>query len=217
MGCSSYNCRSHYLAYLQIWLPKNATPGLHIRSGKTATPASLKQTERPKEPQASSSKDANMPVQSKAKQMTHQSGPTAIAITYPPPPPPLGAPTHDPPGNINDEDNFPNHSDDPQPPAHHASKAIVAAYQAEVIKYTQSDFSAYYRSKMGGEFLWQNFITAFIPRAIKCWSWATLIECKDLLTQHGIYVEPDRTKPSSDAIIAVLYRQTHVGPPQINP
>lgn len=60
--------------------------------------------------------------------------------------------------------------------------------------------------------LWNDFVTALRHSAIRTWSRATLIECKDLLTQRDVHVDPDRTRPA-DLIIAVLLRTEHIGSP----
>lgn len=53
-------------------------------------------------------------------------------------------------------------------------------------------------------------MTVFRPTAIKVWSSATLLECKDMLTQRGICVHHASAKPSTKAIIDVQYRYQHM-------
>lgn len=63
---------------------------------------------------------------------------------------------------------------------------------------------------MRGEVLWRDFISALRPNSVGCWTGPMTIECKDLLTQHGIYVEQHHRLSPADEIIDVVYRTTHV-------
>ena len=106
---------------------------------------------------------------------------------------------------------YPNHSDDPNPIRKNSTKAQITAHKTQLKEYTQTIFAAYQKSKMRGEVLWQDFITAFRPHTIRNWPRATVIERKDLLTQRGIFIDPDRKQPPAEAIIELLYRIDHMG------
>ena len=107
---------------------------------------------------------------------------------------------------------YPNYSDDPDPLPQNASKEKEAAYKAELAEYSSELFTAYQKSKMRGEILWNDFITAFRPHTLRTWPRSVIIEWRDLLTQRGIYIEPNRRRSPIEAIIDILYREEHIGP-----
>lgn len=76
--------------------------------------------------------------------------------------------------------------------------------------YTQSIFAAYNNSKLHGEILCYAFVTAFCPYAVRDCSRTALIECKDILTQRGVYLDPDRANPPTQSIIDIIYLTEHV-------
>lgn len=64
---------------------------------------------------------------------------------------------------------------------------------------------------MRGEVLWQDFGMAFRLQTIHSWTRPTVIDWRDILTQRGVCVDPDRTRPPNDVIVQLLFRPAHIG------
>ena len=71
--------------------------------------------------------------------------------------------------DIRDVCPYPNHADDPDPIPKNSSKAKVVTHKVQMKEYSQSMYNVYAKSKMRGEMLWQDFITAFRPHTIRSW------------------------------------------------
>lgn len=109
------------------------------------------------------------------------------------------------------EAEYPNHSDDPEPPPSNSTKTTIQAYHKELKEYTTSVYQAYNRSKMRGETLWCDFITTFRPVKLRSWPKPTLIEWVDILIMRGIYIIPDLGTSATEKLIDLLYREYHIG------
>lgn len=106
---------------------------------------------------------------------------------------------------------YPNHSDDPDTIDDKACKKDKVTHQNDLREYSHSMLSSYGRTKIRGELMWSEFITAFRPHTIRSWTRQMIVEWSDLLNKRGIYVENDRVKDPSEATIDLLFRNHNIG------
>lgn len=107
-------------------------------------------------------------------------------------------------------DFYPNHSDDPIPPPKNARKHTHTEFQTDVREYTQAMLATFQHSKLRGELFWEDFIKAFRSELARCWTRPTIVECKDVLPQKGVFIDQTRDLPPADAIVDILHRTKHI-------
>ena len=112
---------------------------------------------------------------------------------------------------------YPNYADDPDPLPMNSTKTAQTAKLKEMKEYTQGILAAYQKTKMRGEILWKDFITAFRPHTIRSWPRTTVIEWRDFLMQRGIFIDTERTKPPVESIIETYYIWRNSPDPKKNP
>lgn len=105
---------------------------------------------------------------------------------------------------------YPNYADDPDPLPDESPKAKQVAHAKLLREYSHELYVTYKRTHMKGEKLWRSFITSFRPHTVKTWTRSNLIEWTDLLTSRGVYVDDNRSRSPTEAIIDLLYRSSHI-------
>lgn len=76
---------------------------------------------------------------------------------------------------------YPNYSDDPEPPPADSFRTTLHAYDKELKEYTSKVSQAYVKSRMKGATLWCDFVASFRREIIRTWHKPTVIAGVDLL------------------------------------
>lgn len=72
--------------------------------------------------------------------------------------------------------------------------------------------AAYRKAKFRGELFWVGCMTALRTHTICTWGRPTLTEWNDLITQKGVYLDPERSRRPHEVVIHLLHRQEYLDP-----
>lgn len=87
---------------------------------------------------------------------------------------------------------------------------VIPHTERTLREYSHDLYLTYKRTHLKGEYLWENFITALGPHAIKSWTRANLIKWADLFQSRRVFVRKDISNSRTECIIDLIYRTDNI-------